>query len=466
MNEHNERTRSLGEDPVGKLLVKFSVPAIIGMMVNALYNIVDRIFIGQGVDGRAIGGIYVGMPISLILMAFSMLIGIGGNTLVSIRLGEDRKEAADRIAGNSIVLLLIISTVIAVVGLIFLEPLLKLFGASEANLGYATDYLRIILLGAPLQALGFGMNNFIRGEGNPRIAMTTMLIGAILNTILDPIFIFGFKMGVQGAALATIISQAVSAIWVMNYFFSGKSTLTIKREYLKLKWPIFKEIVSIGFAPFAMQLAASMVTVLLNTNLQNYGGDLATSSMGIINSVAMLILMPMFGVNQGAQPILGYNYGAKNFDRVKRTLFYAIVAASSISTLGFIVTRLFPIQIIQMFISDPSDLDEIIGIAIPGMKIYMMMFPIIGFQIASSSFFQATGKPLYAMFLSLSRQVIILIPTLIILPRIYGLKGVWMSVPIADITSSIITGLLLFNFLKKYKDDELENLKNKPIDGI
>lgn len=458
MDTHDERAKKLGGDPIGKLLLSFSIPAIIGMLVNALYNVVDRIFIGRGVGGSAIGGLYVGMPISLILMAFAMLIGIGGNTLVSIRLGQNRKEEADRIAGNAVILLGIISMVIAILGLIFLEPLLKLLGASESNLHYAMDYLRIILLGAPFQAIGFGMNNFIRGEGSPKIAMTTMLIGAILNTALDPIFIFVFDMGVKGAALATIISQAVSAIYVMKFFFGGNSILNIKKEYLKLKWPIFKEIVSIGFSPFSMQLAASLVTILLNTNLQKYGGDLATSSMGVINSVAMMILMPIFGINQGAQPIIGFNYGAKNYDRVKRTLKYAIFGAVSISTLGFLVTQIFPTKIIQVFINDPSDLDEILRIAVPGMKTYLMMFPIVGFQIVSSAFFQAIGKPKHSAFLSLSRQVIVLIPALIILPNIYGLRGIWMAGPIADTISSILTGLLLFHFLKQVS--VIENNQN------
>lgn len=458
MDTHDERAKKLGGDPIGKLLLSFSIPAIIGMLVNALYNVVDRIFIGRGVGGSAIGGLYVGMPISLILMAFAMLIGIGGNTLVSIRLGQNRKEEADRIAGNAVILLGIISMVIAILGLIFLEPLLKLLGASESNLHYAMDYLRIILLGAPFQAIGFGMNNFIRGEGSPKIAMTTMLIGAILNTALDPIFIFIFDMGVKGAALATIISQAVSAIYVMKFFFGGNSILNIKKEYLKLKWPIFKEIVSIGFSPFSMQLAASLVTILLNTNLQKYGGDLATSSMGVINSVAMMILMPIFGINQGAQPIIGFNYGAKNYDRVKRTLKYAIFGAVSISTLGFLVTQIFPTKIIQVFINDPSDLDEILRIAVPGMKTYLMMFPIVGFQIVSSAFFQAIGKPKHSAFLSLSRQVIVLIPALIILPNIYGLRGIWMAGPIADTISSILTGLLLFHFLKQVS--VIENNQN------
>lgn len=460
MDRQKERSKLLGEEQVGKLLVKFSIPAIVGMLVNALYNIVDRIFIGHGVDGRAIGGIYVGAPISLILMAFAMLIGIGGNTLVSIRLGEKRKEAADRIAGNAVVLLGIISTTIAILGLIFLKPLLISFGASESNLGYAMDYLRIILIGAPFQAIGFGMNNFIRGEGNPKIAMMTMLIGAILNTILDPIFIFIFRMGVKGAALATIIAQAVSAMWVMRYFLGGKSVLTIKKEYLKLRLPIFIEIISIGFSPFAMQLAASMVTVLLNNNLQRYGGDLATSSMGIINSITMLILMPIFGINQGAQPIVGFNYGAKQYDRAKKAYKYAVASATTITITGFILTQVFPAKIIELFISDINDLEEIIGIAVPGIRTYLLMLPIIGFQIVSSAFFQATGKPKHSAFLSLSRQVLLLIPALIVLPKIYGLKGVWLAAPIADFVASLITAILLFNFLKKLKSDDTKQLND------
>ncbi len=456
MDRQEERAQLLGTAPVENLLVKFSIPAIIGMLVNALYNIVDRIFIGHGVDGRAIGGLYVGMPMTLILMAFSMLIGIGGNTLSSIRFGQDRKEDADRIAGNAIFFLLLISSIISILGLIFLEPLLLRFGASQSNIGYAKDYLRIILIGAPIQSLGFGMNNFIRGEGNPKIAMVTMLIGAILNTILDPIFIFVFNMGVKGAALATIISQAVSTLWVMSYFLGGKSMLTIKREYLKPRMPIFLEIISIGFSPFSMQLAASLVTVLLNTNLQRYGGDLATSSMGVINSVTMLILMPIFGINQGGQPIIGFNYGAKAYDRVVQTLKYAIIGASTISIIGFIFTQFFPDKIISLFISDEADIKELISIAVPGLRIYLSMLPVIGFQVVSSAFFQATGKPKHSAFLSLSRQVLLLIPALIILPNLFQLKGVWMAGAMADFVSSLITAIFLFTFLKKIKSPDYE----------
>lgn len=439
MTKEIERRKLLGEEPVGKLLVKFSLPAITGMIVNALYNVVDRIFIGHGVGELAIGGIFISMPISLIIMAFGMLIGIGGNTLVSIKLGQNRKEEAERVAGNSFTLLVIASLCISFFGLIFLKPLLNAFGASPTNFQYAFDYMRIILIGAPLQAIGFGMNNFIRGEGSPTTAMKTMLIGAITNTILDPIFIFVFDMGVQGAALATIISQGLSAAWVMRYFFSGKSMLNVKKEYLKLNFQIVKDIVTIGVGPFSMQLAGSMVTVLLNNSLKIYGGDLANSSMAVINSIAMMVMMPVFGINQGAQPIIGFNYGAEKYERVKETYKYAAIAATTITTLGFILTQFFPIPLYKLFISKEGNLAEISRIGVPGMRIYLSMFPIIGIQVVSSNYFQATGKPKHSMLLSLSRQVLILIPALIILPRFYGLTGVWLAGPIADFLASLIT---------------------------
>ncbi|MBU5439260.1 MATE family efflux transporter [Tissierella sp. MSJ-40] len=461
MDKHTNNSKMLAEEDIGKLLMKFSIPAIIGMMVNALYNIVDRIFIGQGVGNLAIGGIFVGYPISLILMAFSMLIGIGGNTVVSIRLGEKKKDEAEKILGNSFILLVGISVIISILGLLLLEPLLRAFGASETILPYAVDYMKIILIGAPLQAIGFGMNNFIRGEGSPKIAMITMLIGAILNTILDPIFIFIFDMGIKGAALATIISQGVSAIWVMKYFIGNTSILRIRKQNLKLRTDIVKNIVTIGFAPFSMQLAASMVTVLLNNNLKNYGGDVATSSMGVIQSISMMVLMPIFGINQGSQPIIGFNYGAKNYDRVKKTLKLAIMGATVISLVGFILTQAFPKQIIKIFISDEQELAEILNVAVKGLRIYLAMLPIIGFQIVSSNYFQATGKPKHAMLLSLSRQVLILIPALLIFPKLFELTGVWMAAPVSDLIASIITGTLLAKSLKNLNTEtKLNNLNN------
>lgn len=447
-NKDIQRSKMLGEEDVKSLLIKFSIPAIVGMLVNALYNVVDQIFIGKGVGSLGIAGVFIGNPLGLILMAFSMLIGIGGNSLVSIRLGQNRNEEAQKILGNAFTLLIIISLILSVTGLIFLEPLLTFFGASKTILPYSMAYMTIILIGAPLQAIGFGLNNFIRGEGNPKTAMTTMLLGAILNTILDPIFIFIFNMGIRGAALATVIAQAASATWVLSYFFSGKSMLEIKKENMKLDKNIVKEIISIGFAPFSMQLAASTVTVLLNNSLNTYGGDMAVSSMGIIHSITMMILMPIFGINQGVQPIIGFNYGAEKYKRVKEALKIAIIAATTIVIIGFIITQTLPEKIFYIFMDKSKNVDDLMEIGVRGLRINLSMLPLIGFQIVSSNYFQATGKPKKSAFLGLSRQVLILIPALIILPKFFGLTGVWAAAAVSDLLATVTTGLFLFNDLK------------------
>lgn len=462
MDVNKERTKLLGEEPIGRLLLKFSIPAIVGMLVNALYNVVDRIFIGRGVGQLAIGGLYIAFPINLITMAFAMLIGIGGNSLVSIRLGQKRRKDAEQIIGNAITALLGIGIIISLLGLIFLKPLLIAFGASETILPYSYDYMKIILLGVPLHVIGFGLNNFIRGEGNPKIAMGTMLIGAITNIILDPIFIFVFNMGVKGAALATIIAQALSGAWVLRYFLYGNSLLKIKKKNLRLKRSILKEIVSIGFAPFGMQIGASMVTVILNNSLRVYGGDIANASMGVIHSISTLMVMPIFGINQGSQPIIGFNYGAEKYHRVIKTLKLAILAATSILTIGFIVTQLFPETLIRLFLENEEELSEILGVATKGLRIYLATLPIIGFQIVSSNYFQATGKPKHSMFLSLSRQVLILIPALLILPKMFSLTGVWLAAPTSDILASITTGIFLARDLRKLNNGI--NIKNKIIE--
>lgn len=455
------RSRELAEEKIGKLLLKFSVPAIVGMLVNALYNIVDRIFVGRGVGSLAIAGITIGFPVMLILMGFAMLVGLGGTSLISIRLGQDKKEDAEKILGNAMVLLVVIMLGITVLGLIFLEPLLRLFGASADVMPYAKDYLRIILLGSVFQGIGFGMNNFIRAEGNPKIAMLTMLIGAILNTILDAIFIFVFKMGIEGAALATIASQAVSSVWVLSYFFSGKSTLKVYRENLKLKSDVVLSIFSIGFAPFMMQLAASAVNAILNNQLVVFGGDIAISAMGVINSVSTIVLMPIFGINQGSQPIIGYNYGAQQFDRVKKALKYASMAATVIVVLGFIMIIVIPEQLVGLFAGNDENL---INMGANGLKIFFAAMPMIGFQIVAASYFQAVGKPKQAAFLSLSRQVIFLIPAALVLPRFFKLNGVWMATPISDVLASVLTGIWIVVEMRNLgKEKSKDNKSIKPL---
>lgn len=440
-----DHSRQLGEEKIVKLLLKFSIPAIIGMLVNALYNVVDRIFIGNGVGSLGIAGITIAFPLMLIIMASGMLIGLGANSLVSIRLGQGRRDEAELIMGNALTLLILISVVITAIGLIFLEPLLKAMGASETVLPYARDYASIILWGTLFQSIGFGMNNFIRAEGQPKIAMVTMLIGAVLNTILDPLFIFVFHWGIKGAALATILSQMVSALWVLYHFFGGRSSLKIHMRNLRLDRGSVGRIMALGSAPFAMQAAAGLLNVIMNRSLTIYGGDVAVSSMGVVNSVAILFLMPIFGINQGVQPILGYNYGAKNHDRVREALKLGILSATAIVAFGFIVTQLYSREIVSFF--NPRD-PELIAFGSQAIRIYLAFLPVIGFQIVASNYFQAVGKPKHAMLLSLSRQVMILIPALLILPRFFGVTGILYAGPLSDLISSGITGVFIARELK------------------
>lgn len=439
-----DKSTQLGKESIGKLLLKFSIPAIIGMLVNAFYNIVDRIFIGRGVGEIALSGVTITFPVSTIIMAFGMLIGIGAAALISIRLGQQKKDEAEKILGNAFTLIVIIMILLIVISLIFLEPMLKIFGASDVTLPYAKDYGYIILLGGILQNLGFGLNGIIRSEGNPKVAMLTMLIGAITNIVLDPIFIFTFGLGVKGAAIATVIGQGLSAVWVVFYFTKGKSVLKLKISNMKLDMKVIKETFSIGMAPFFMQLAASLVTVISNNALVTYGGDVAVGAMGVISSVSMVILMPIFGINQGSQPIIGYNYGAKSYDRVKKALKYAIIAATTITTIGFLSIQLFAPQIIKLFNKNP----QLVSIGTKGLKTFMFMLPVIGFQIVSTNYFQAVGKAKVAMFLSLCRQVITLIPLLLIIPPIFELNGVWYCGPISDFISSLITAIFLMREMK------------------
>lgn len=449
-----DQSKQLGEEKISKLLLKFSIPAIVGMLVNALYNVVDRIFIGNSsVGSSGIAGITICSPIMLVTLAFSMLIGLGANSLISIRLGEKRRDEAELILGNAMTLLVVVPAVLSVICLIFIEPLLIMFGASDIVLPYAKEYMTIILIGTTIQTLGFGMNNFIRAEGNPRIAMYTMLIGAILNTILDPIFIFIFGLGIAGAAIATVISQMVSTAWVLYHFLGGRSSLKVHVGNLALRRQIVGKIIALGMAPFLMQMAASVLNAIMNKSLNLYGGDVAVSGMGVVTSITMLILMPIFGINQGSQPIIGYNYGALKFDRVKKTLKLAIMAATGITCVGFLLTRLFPVQLISIFNRNDT---ELLRFGTRALTIFLLCLPIIGFQIVSSNYFQAVGKPKHASFLSLSRQVLILIPALLILPKFFGLDGLLMAGPTADLTASVVTGIFLFRELRHLDEKHAE----------
>ncbi len=440
-------TNDLESKSIGRLLLMFSVPAVIGMLVNALYSVVDRIFIGRGVGSLALSGVAVTFPITNIIMGVGMLIGIGSSTIVSIKLGQKKYEEAEKIVGNAFLLTIMLTILVTIIGLIFLDPILMLLGASAETMPYAKTFARILLSGAVLQNIGFGLNSIIRSQGDARTAMYTMLIGAVLNTILNPIFIFICKLGVAGSAYATLISQAVCSIWVILYL-TRKSLVKLKKCNLKLSSHIFFEISSIGISPFIMQVAASVVTMIFNLSLKKYGGDLAVGAYSLIMSIAMLILMPSFGVNQGAQPIIGYNYGAENIHRVKKTLLYSIIVNTCISFLGWLAIELFSTQIIKVFNKD--DL-ELIHIASNGLRIYLFAILIVGAQSACINYFQSVRKALLSMILSLLRQVVILIPLVMILPNFFDLNGIWYAGPISDIGSSIVCAILIIIEVRKLK---------------
>ncbi|MBN1118962.1 MAG: MATE family efflux transporter [Bacteroidales bacterium] len=431
---------------VKRLLWKYFLPSFAGVILNSLYNIVDRIFIGQGVGAIALSGISAVFPVMLIVMGFGMLIGIGSSVRISINLGKKDINRAEKVLGNSVVLIFIISVFITILGFIIKVPLLNMFGVSDETFGYANSYLNIILSGTAFGMMGFALNNVIRSEGNAKIAMYSMFISAGLNMLLDPLFIFVFDMGVKGAAWATIISQLALAIWVLNHFLSKKSVISLHFKNFKLDRKIIWYILTIGFAPFSMQIAASFVQGTFNTQLIKFGGDIAVGAMGIIISITMLILMSIIAINMASQPIIGFSHGSKNYKRVKEALVVSLWAATIISTCGFLVVELFPQTIVKLFNHESSELLEI---GTTGLRIFLCAWPIVGFQIVASSYYQATGKAGTAVFLSLLRQVIVLIPILILIPNFWGLTGVWLAGPISDAVSGIVCGIfILFEFRK------------------
>lgn len=440
-----ERSKALGEEKISKLLWKFSLPAIVSMVVNALYNVVDSIFVGHGIGEIGLAAVTIAFPIMIVLMGFGMLVGVGASAVVSLRLGAHKQDEAEKILGNALTLAILLSLALTVGILLFLDPILISLGAQETVLPYARDFTRIILLGSIFMYIGFSLNSIARAEGNPKIAMISILISAGLNIVLNPLFIFTFKLGISGSALATVLSQAVSAVWLLLYFSSKKSLLKLHLTNLMLDKDIVKNIFKIGISPFLMQIAASVVTVLFNYSLLEHGGEFAVASIGVINRVAMLMLMPIFGLSQGVQPIIGYNYGARNYTRVRKALKMTIYAATAFSTAGFLLVQIFDQHIMMLF----NDNLELISMGAQGMRIYLCMLPVVGFQIIGANYFQAVGKAGYAIVLSMSRQLILLIPLILILPGIFGLTGAWLASPIADLVSAILTGLFLSKEIRK-----------------
>ena len=437
-----KQTQLLGHEKISRLLVHYAIPAIVGMLVMSLYNIVDRIYIGQGVGPEAISGLALTFPVMTLSSAFGMLIGAGGAARISILMGKQEKDMAQKVLGNCFVLTIIIAALYSLVNYIWMNPILKAYGATDVTLPYARDYLCIIIPFTILNNMSFGFNNMMRASGYPAKAMITMLISALANVILDPIFIFVFKMGIRGAAVATVISMAITMVWVMLHFTNKKHTITFCKKGFKLNQRVIISIISIGMSPFLINLTAALVNVFFNRTLLSHGGDMAIGAFGIITSFTMMIVMLIIGLCQGMQPIVGYNYGANQPDRVMKTYKTVVIIATAISMIGFLLAMFVPHIIVRGFTKDLN----MISMASHGMRLVMSMFPLVGFVIVTTNFFQSLGKAPKAIFLSLSRQVLFLLPMIWLLPRFFELDGVWVASGVADLIAFFISLFMLFRY--------------------
>ncbi len=446
ISEENKKLR-LETVPIRKLLWEYSLPAITGMVVMSLYNVVDRIFIGLGVGALAISGLALTFPFMNVMVAFSVLVGIGASARLSIRLGENDIQKAEKILGNAFTLTLIVSSFVITLSILFLRKILVLFGGSENTLSYAVEYMQIILPGSIFSALTFNFNNIMRASGFPMKAMYTMIISSLINIILDALFLFVFDWGIKGVAYATVVSYFISSLWVMYHFLGRDRLIRFKRNCFKLQKDIVKSILNIGISPFTMQISASLVVVLLNVQLIKYGGDLAVGALGIETGVTSFVIMIIIGINQGSQPILGYSYGAKNYTRMFETLRKTIFGATVVATIGFVLIFFFPEYLIRLFTTD----EDLKKISITALKFSVLIYPLVGSQIIMTNFFQSIGKAKISMLLSLTRQIFFLIPFLLILPYFYQLNGVWASLPASDVFAVIVTTGTFTIFIKKFK---------------
>jgi len=446
-----DRTLLLEREDTGKLLIKYAFPAIVAMIAASLYHIVDSIFIGQKLGALAISGLALTFPLMNIAAAFGSLVGVGGATVMSIRLGEKDVESAKMVLGNVVILNVIIGIGLTLLILPFLTEVLYLFGGSDATIGFARDFMYIILSGNVLTTLYLGLNALLRASGYPHLAMYVTIFSVILNIILLILFILILDFGIAGAACATIIAQFVALVWLIFILLRRNKVIHFTKDIFKLKKKIVVDIFSIGLSPFLMNLAATVVVILINYSLRKHGGDLAIGAYGIINRVGFIFVMVVLGITQGMQPIVGYNYGAKLYGRVLEVLKKGIILGVITMSIAFLLVELFPISISRAFTSDK----ELTDIASKGFRIVFILFPIIGFQIVCSNFFQSIGKAKKAIFLSLVRQVIVLIPLLIILPLFWGVEGVWLSMPASDLVATVITTILI--------SKEIKFLKSQPL---
>ncbi len=446
---------SLGTDSISKLLFRYAMPAIIAQVAASLYNIVDSIFVGQGVGPLAITGLALTMPMMNLSAAFGAMVGAGSAALTSIRLGQGNKAAAENILGNVVLLNVVLGMAIMVFGLVYIDELLYFFGASDQTLPYAREYMRIILYGNTITHLFHGLNNMLRVAGYPKKAMNITLISVALNAVLDALFILGLDWGIAGSAWATVLSQTVSLVLLFAHFMRRDSFLRFRRGAFHFHWDLIKGITTIGMAPFMIQTCACVVVILVNTTLQRYGGDLSIGAYGIANRVAFLFTMVVLGFTQGMQPIVGYNYGARKYDRALKTMWLTVGWSVATTTLGFLVCEIFPHQVVGMFVSEDGsgDATALIDASVKGLRILVAMLPIVGFNIVAGNFFQHIGKPKRAILLSVSRQLLFIVPLLFFMPPIYGVDGVWYAIPIADFVSTALAAVLLMLQIRKLRQN-------------
>jgi putative MATE family efflux protein len=443
-----DHSSQLGSERIGRLLVRMSAPAMVGLIVQAFYNLTDTIFVGRGVGSLAIAGIAISFPVQILVMAIAQTFGIGGASIVSRNLGAGEPEPARRTLGNLFSIIVLASAVIAVFGSLYLDPLLRLFGATDTILPYGQDYLRIILLGTPFFMFAMATNAVVRGEGNARVAMGTMIIAGLLNIVLDPLFIYGFDMGVRGAALATVLAQATTVVYLVHYFVAGRSSLRTRLSDLRLDAGIVWESFAIGIGSGLRAAAGSFTTIILNNALAVYGGDTAIAAFGVINRIIMFLFLPMFGVVQGMMPIVGFNYGARRLDRARQAIRLSTVVTTVMSFGTTAILIGFPGLLMRIFTND----EALITMAIPAIRVVVIAFPTVGFQVIAAGMYQALGRPLPAMILALLRQVILLTPLILVLPRFLNLSGVWTSFPIADGLAAIVTASMLVPALRGLRD--------------
>ena len=445
--DKNKATLELGTKPVGRLLSQYALPAIIAMTASSLYNMVDSIFIGQGVGALAISGLAVTFPFMNLSAAFGAGVGVGSSSYLSVKLGQKDYSTAQRILGNNVTLNIIIGLIFSVVSLVFLDPILFFFGASEQTLPYAREYMVVILIGNIITHLYFGMNAVLRAASKPRQAMYTTIFTVVLNSCLDPLFIYTFDLGIRGAAYATILSQAVALVWQVRLFSDKGELLHLRKGIYRLDNKIVKNILGIGISPFAMNATACLVAIFVNQRLLEYGGDLAVGAYGIANRVAFIFVMINMGVNQGMQPIAGYNYGAQKYDRLLRVLTLAMIAGTCVTTTGFIVAEFMPELCVGLFTSDI----ELKQLSVHGIRIMMAAMPIVGYQMVVTNFFQSIGKAKISIFLSLSRQLLFLVPLLAVMPLFFGISGVWVAMPLSDTVSAIFALVMMVRYMRIFK---------------